>query len=133
MVGGGDSALDWALMLEPIASSVTLVHRRRDFRAHAGTVAAAHASSVRVVTDAQVSGLHGDPLLEHAVVTVTSPDGTVEEIVPCSAIIAALGFKANLGPLRDWGAELHDNRHLVVDSSMRTRSWRTTAPAPRFR
>ncbi len=117
VVGGGDSALDWALMLEPIASSVTLVHRRKEFRAHAATVAAAHASRVRIVTDAQVSGLHGDPVLEHAVITV---DGGAEQVVPCSAVIAALGFKANLGPLRDWGAELHDNRHLVVDSSMRT-------------
>ena len=120
VVGGGDSALDWALMLEPIAASVTLVHRRTLFRAHAATVAAARASGVRIVTDAQVTGLHGDPTLAHAVVRIDGVDGPVVELVPCTAVIAALGFQANLGPLRDWGAELHDNRHLVVDPAMRT-------------
>jgi thioredoxin reductase len=120
VVGGGDSALDWALMLEPIASSVTLVHRRTDFRAHAATVAAARGSGIRIVTDAQVADLHGDPVLERAVIRIDGRDGPADEVVACSAVIAALGFKANLGPLRHWGAELHDNRHLVVDSSMRT-------------
>src|SRR5690606_25384302 len=55
VVGGGDSAFDWALALEPLARSVTLVHRRATFRAHAGTVAAVRASSVQIVTDAQVT------------------------------------------------------------------------------
>ncbi len=117
IVGGGDSALDWALMLEPIARSVTVVHRRHDFRAHAASVAAVRASTVRVVTPAQVSGLHGDQQL--SAVTVTGPDGGMERL-DCTAVIAALGFTANLGPLREWGAHLRDNRHLVVDSAMRT-------------
>ncbi|WP_375502326.1 NAD(P)/FAD-dependent oxidoreductase [uncultured Jatrophihabitans sp.] len=120
VVGGGDSALDWALMLEPIAASVTLVHRRAEFRAHAATVAAAHASSIRIVTDAQVTELHGETWLERATVRIDSPAGPVEQVLACSAVIAALGFKANLGPLRAWGADLHDNRHFVVDSAMRT-------------
>jgi thioredoxin reductase (NADPH) len=120
IVGGGDSALDWALMLEPIAASVTLVHRRDAFRAHAATVAAARASSIRIVTGAQVTRLHGEPVVDRATVRVDGPDGAVEHDLPCSAVIAALGFTANLGPLREWGAELHDNRHLVVDSAMRT-------------
>ena len=40
--------------------------------------------------------------------------------LPRTRLVAALGFTANLGPLREWGVELHDNRHLVVDSAMRT-------------
>ena len=40
--------------------------------------------------------------------------------MPCQKVVAALGFTANLGPLREWGLELHDNRHLVVDTAMRT-------------
>jgi thioredoxin reductase len=117
VVGGGDSALDWAMMLEPLASSVTLVHRREAFRAHPGSVEQVRASGVRMVVNAQVTGLGGGDLLEHAEITVKGEDPTV---VPCQRAVAALGFTANLGPMRDWGVELHDNRHLVVDSAMRT-------------
>jgi len=41
-------------------------------------------------------------------------------VLPCQKVVAALGFTANIGPLREWGLELHDRRHLVVDSAMRT-------------
>src|ERR1700710_2701432 len=61
VVGGGDSALDWALMLEPIGKSVTVVHRRGEFRAHQHSVELLKRSSVRIITDAQVSGVRGDP------------------------------------------------------------------------
>src|ERR1700759_4367770 len=61
VVGGGDSALDWALMLEPIGKSVTIVHRRGEFRAHQHSVELLKASSVRILTDAQISGGRGDP------------------------------------------------------------------------
>ncbi|MGV0804105.1 NAD-binding protein, partial [Mycolicibacterium elephantis] len=54
IVGGGDSALDWALMLEDVAASVTVVHRRNTFRAHAATVAAVEKSRVTMVRDAEV-------------------------------------------------------------------------------
>src|SRR5699024_8811775 len=59
IVGGGDSALDWALMLEEHAKSVTVVHRRKVFRAHAATVAQVEASTVRMITDAEVVALEG--------------------------------------------------------------------------
>ncbi|MGH3424728.1 MAG: NAD(P)/FAD-dependent oxidoreductase [Nocardioidaceae bacterium] len=117
VVGGGDSAVDWALMLEPVASSVTLVHRREAFRAHPASVDAVRASSVEIVTNAQVTALEGGGSVEKAVVTVK---GEAPRTVPCRRVVAALGFTANLGPLREWGVELHDNRHLVVDSAMRT-------------
>ena len=60
VVGGGDSALDWALMLEPLGASVTVVHRRGEFRAHPHSVELLKASSVRLVTDAQISAVRGD-------------------------------------------------------------------------
>lgn len=117
VVGGGDSALDWCLMLEPLVASVTLVHRRAAFRAHPATLAAVRASRVRVVTDAQVTALDGGDAVERATLRLTGGDA---EQVPCQRVVAALGFTANLGPLREWGMELRDNRHLVVDSAMRT-------------
>ncbi|GII24021.1 NAD(P)/FAD-dependent oxidoreductase [Planosporangium mesophilum] len=116
VVGGGDSAVDWALMLHPIAASVTLVHRRAAFRAHHGSVARLRASPVEIVTDAQVTAAHGNGRLER--VEISGADGT--RTLPCQRLVAALGFTANLGPLREWGLDLHDNRHLVVDSAMRT-------------
>jgi thioredoxin reductase (NADPH) len=118
IVGGGDSALDWALMLEPVASTVTLVHRRQAFRAHAATVEQVRASTVEIVTDAQVTALDGGGSVEKAHVTVKGEDAP--RVLACQKVVAALGFTANLGPLREWGVTLHDNRHLVVDSAMRT-------------
>ena len=117
IVGGGDSALDWALMLEPLASHVTLVHRREQFRAHSASVEQVRASGVDMVVNAQVTALDGGPLLEKAEITVK---GQEPYVVPCQRVVAALGFTANLGPMREWGIDLRDNRHLVVDSAMRT-------------
>lgn len=118
VVGGGDSACDWVLALAPVAASVTLVHRRKAFRAHAATVAAVHACGARVVTDAQVTALHAgaDGLL--AAAEITGRDGVTT--VPARRVVAALGFLADLGPLRGWGLDLHDNRHVVVDTRMAT-------------
>ena len=118
VVGGGDSAVDWALMLHPIARSVTLVHRREQFRAHHGSVEQLKVSPVEVITNAQVTAATGNGRLERIEVAVAGQEGS--RALPCDKLVAALGFTANLGPLREWGIELHDNRHLVVDSAMRT-------------
>ncbi len=112
VVGGGDSALDWALMLEPIAKSVTLVHRRAQFRAHPHSVDLVRASTVEILTDAQISGLSGDPELVEAQISV---DGSVK-LLPCDKLVAALGFTANLGPLLEWGIEIVGRRHIKVDT-----------------
>jgi thioredoxin reductase (NADPH) len=117
VVGGGDSACDWALSLEPIARSVTLVHRRAAFRAHEHSVAQLRSSSVEIITDAEVTGIHGEQHVEF--VDVTGPGGTARR--PAKAVIAALGFTANLGPIRSWGIEVVANRYLPVDTTMATR------------
>ena len=118
IVGGGDSAIDWALMLAPLASSVTLVHRRDAFRAHPGAVEKVRATDVEMIVNAQVTSLVGDPVVEQAHVTVKGEDAP--RVLPCDKVVAALGFTANLGPLREWGLELRHNRHIVVDTAMRT-------------
>ncbi|MDQ6686415.1 MAG: NAD(P)/FAD-dependent oxidoreductase [Actinomycetota bacterium] len=116
IVGGGDSAFDWAHHLNPIASSVTLVHRREAFRAHQATVDAVLASSAEVITNAQVTKLDGGHLVER--VEITTKDGQVLTR-PAQAVVAALGFIADLSAMKDWGVEF-DKRHVRVDTAMRT-------------
>ncbi|WP_248581420.1 NAD(P)/FAD-dependent oxidoreductase [Nocardioides sp. InS609-2] len=115
IVGGGDSAFDWAQHLEPLARSVTLVHRREAFRAHARTVTEVRASSVEIITNAQVTRLVGDGRVSEVEISV---DGAEPVLRPCQAVVAALGFIADLGALQQWGLEV-EKRHVVVDSSMR--------------
>lgn len=117
VVGGGDSACDWALALEPIARTVTLVHRRTAFRAHAHTVGQLAHSTVRVITDAEVTKVDGDHVVER--VTITGSNAILTEIT-ADAVVAALGFTANLGPLRTWGLDLRDNRYIRVRDTMQT-------------
>ncbi|MET0838942.1 MAG: NAD(P)/FAD-dependent oxidoreductase [Marmoricola sp.] len=116
IVGGGDSAFDWAHSLEPIAKSVTLVHRRDRFRAHQATVDAVLAGSTEVITKAQVTALHGEHHVEG--VEITTNDGEVLTR-PAQAVVAALGFVADLSAMQEWGMEF-DKRHIKVDTAMRT-------------
>jgi len=115
IVGGGDSAFDWALHLEPVARSVTLVHRREAFRAHARTVEQVRSSSVRILTKAEVTAFRGDGVVECVDVLADGEELTL----PAQAVVAALGFVADLGPLQQWGIDVA-KRHVVVDSAMRT-------------
>ncbi len=116
IVGGGDSAFDWAQHLEPVARSVTLVHRREAFRAHARTVSEVRASRVEIITSAQVTRLLGDGHVSEVEISV---DGAEPVRRPCQAVVAALGFIADLGAIQQWGLEV-EKRHVVVDSAMRT-------------
>ncbi|MDH2414372.1 NAD(P)/FAD-dependent oxidoreductase [Nocardioides sp. CER19] len=119
IVGGGDSALDWADALGSIARSVTLVHRRAAFRGHAATLARVRAGSATIHTDCEVVALEGDlDASRLSKVTLRTKDGE-ETIVAADHVIAALGFISDLGPLREWGIELA-GRSVAVDRSMRT-------------
>lgn len=115
IVGGGDSAFDWAAALTDIAASITLVHRRDAFRAHQATVEAVKAGPTRIITNAQVSEIRGEDWI--AEVDVTTADGT--ETLKADAVIAALGFIADLSTLKAWGLEFN-KRNIAVDSAMRT-------------
>ena len=117
VVGGGDSAVDWALALHPIARSVTLVHRRGTFRAHAASVREVLESGAEIVTGAQVTALVGEDWLRAAHVRVDGEDDV--RVLKVDACVAALGFISNLGPLADWGVAL-ERRTIVVDTRMHT-------------
>jgi thioredoxin reductase len=116
IVGGGDSAFDWALALQPLANSVTLVHRRDKFRAHASTVARVQALPVDIIVNAEVTALLGDEKITGVEVSVK---GGEPRKLPADTVVAALGFTADLGPLADWGLTLH-KRNIVVDTTMAT-------------
>lgn len=115
VVGGSDSAVDWALALEPLARSVTVVHRRSTFRAHEHSVRQMYATGVRVLTDAQVTECLGVDHVEE--VRVRTGDGVTA--LRAQSVVAALGFITNLGPVGGWGLGLR-NGQIVVDRAMRT-------------
>lgn len=118
VVGGGDSAFDWALALHPIAASVTIVHRRARFRAAQSIVREVTEQGTRIITDAEVVELRDgrDGKLAEVVVDVK---GSGAETLPAQAVVAALGFTADLGPIENWGLEI-DHRAIGVDSTMAT-------------
>jgi thioredoxin reductase (NADPH) len=110
IVGGGDSALDWTLNLQPIAKSLTLLHRRAEFRA-----APASVQKMMALVDGgnitfklgQVTALHGtDGQLSS--VTVKGADGETYE-QKAEIMMPFFGLTMKLGPVADWGLELHEN------------------------
>ncbi|MFG3340407.1 NAD(P)/FAD-dependent oxidoreductase [Glycomyces sp. NPDC048151] len=116
IVGGGDSAFDWAIALHGIARSTVIVHRREKFRAHQATVDQVRGLGVPILVNAQVTAVHGTETVNG--VSIEVKDEGVREL-PADAIVAALGFTADLGPLGEWGLEL-DRRSIAVDSTMAT-------------
>jgi ferredoxin/flavodoxin---NADP+ reductase len=116
VVGGGDSAFDWALALQPVARSVTLVHRRTRFRAHEGLVTKVEQLGIPLIVPAEVAEIRGDSggLIEVAI----DVDGQ-RRVLPAQTVVAALGFTADLGPIESWGLDL-EKRSILVDTTMRT-------------
>ena len=117
LFGGGDSAVDWALMLEPIAKEVSLIHRRDKFRAHEHSVKQLMDSSVQVITPFIPSALIGDDEIEQ--VELSEVRGTREITIDIDDVIVNYGFISKLGPIKDWGLEIEKNS-IVVNSKMET-------------
>ena len=117
IVGGGDSALDWTLNLQPLAKSVTLLHRRDDFRAAPDSVkkmrALVEKGHIKLALG-QVSGLKGEAgQVTHAI--VKDKDGA-ETHVAASRILPFFGLTMKLGPVANWGINLHENL-IPVDTA----------------
>lgn len=117
ITGGGDSAVDWALMLEPVAEQVTLVHRRDKFRAHEHSVETLMQSRVNVVTPKEIVQLHGEDRI-HKVTLKDIQSGELTEM-ETDAVIVNFGFVSSLGPITEWGLAI-ENGSIVVDSRMET-------------
>jgi len=125
VVGGGDSALDWTLNLAPIASHLTLLHRRSEFRAAPDSVnkmmALAGEGKIDFVLG-QVTALQGEQgQLSKAVVKTN--EGSVYEIA-CDALLPFFGLTMKLGPVANWGFELRNNEYIPVE----TASFETSQP-----
>ncbi|MCA1055221.1 NAD(P)/FAD-dependent oxidoreductase [Rossellomorea aquimaris] len=116
--GGGDSAVDWANMLEPIAERVTLVHRRDKFRAHEHSVEQLMDSSVRVMTPFNVTelGMTGSRI-SHVVLQHAKKESA--EILDVDDVLVNYGFISSLGPIKDWELQIEKNS-IVVDYKMET-------------
>lgn len=116
--GGGDSAVDWALMLENIAKEVTIIHRRDKFRAHEHSVEKLYASKINVIVPRVITKLEGDGNIER--VTIAAPrTGEGEQVIEVDDVIVNFGFVSSLGPIAEWGLEIK-NGQIMVDSSMKT-------------
>lgn len=117
VVGGGDSAVDWANMLADTANSVTLIHRRARFTAHESSVEQVRNSRCRIITDAEVLEVVGGPAIQHVVVKDAKQD--TSEVVSASVVIPALGHIASLGPITEWGLAIR-GRQIEVGTDMST-------------
>ena len=115
VVGGGDSALDWALILKDRAESLAVAHRRDAFRAHEASVsqlhAAADAGQVELCLFQEVREIRGSARVE-GVTLEDNRDQSLREM-EVDVVLTFLGFKPDLGPIKSWGIEVEKNRVLV--------------------
>ncbi len=117
IIGGGDSAVDWALNLQDTAQEITLIHRRDQFRAHEGSIRELYASRVKVMTHWELKELHGEERVEGA--TIFNNQTGEERELPVDAVLLMLGFKADMGPIKNWGLSI-EKRSIKVDSRFAT-------------
>lgn len=116
--GGGNSAVDWANELEPIAKTVTVVHRRDEFLGHESNVTKMKESSVQILTPYQLKELHGDGnLIQKVTIEQVETNETLE--IEVDEVIINHGFNLDFGPINDWGLEISDAR-IVVNEKMET-------------
>ena len=119
IAGGGDSALDWAIYLADVASEVSLVHRRSDFRGALDSVEKVEELSkigkINLITNAEVTDLKGENELESVVITHKT-SASEKEIKETDYFIPLFGLSPKLGPIADWGLEIEKNA-IKVDNS----------------
>ncbi|MBU9712398.1 NAD(P)/FAD-dependent oxidoreductase [Evansella tamaricis] len=117
--GGGDSAVDWTLMLEDIAEEIMIIHRRNKFRAHEHSVEQLENSEkIKIKTPYVITKLHGNGN-KITSVEIQEKDGQNTETIDIDTLIVNFGFISNLGPIKEWGLEIEKNS-IVVNSRMET-------------
>ena len=118
IAGGGDSALDWSIFLSNVASEVTLVHRRNEFRGALDSVEKVqelkNQGKINLVTPGEIIGLNGTNSLESVLIRKTS-DAKEDITLAVDAFIPLFGLSPKLGPIDDWGLEIEKNA-IKVDT-----------------
>jgi ferredoxin/flavodoxin---NADP+ reductase len=117
IVGGGDSAVDWANMLVPVADELTLIHRRDQFRAHEDSVKKMRETKAKIKTFYELKSIHGDGRIEKAVIFDNRTKA--DEHLEVDAILVNIGFHSSLGPIKDWGLTTEKGQ-IIVDGTMQT-------------
>ncbi len=118
IVGGGDSAVDWALNFNHWARKITLVHRRDIFRAHEGSVAELQKCDVDIKLFHEVKRVTGDgKWIKQAVIFDNRTNA--ETTIDVDAVLVNIGFRADLGPIRGWGLEIN-GREIKTNGKMET-------------
>lgn len=118
IVGGGDAAFDFSMMLEPVASNITHIHRNDFFSAHEDSVRKVKNSTVRMMYPFwELKQITGENWVDE--VTIVQTRTGEEETFKIDAVLLNIGFLTNLGPIEAWGLEL-ENNSIKVDSRMRT-------------
>ncbi len=117
IVGGGDSAVDWANMLAPVAGQLTLIHRRDQFRAHEDSVEKMRQTPARIKVFHELKSIEGNGKLERA--TIYDNRSKAEETLPLDAVLVNIGFVNSMGPIKEWGLALEGSA-IKVDSMMQT-------------
>lgn len=117
--GGGDSALDWAIFLADVASEVSLVHRRNEFRGALDSVEKAgelaKLGKIQLFTEAEVTELHGEKELQAVVIAYNDPQRE-PSYVETDYFIPLFGLSPKLGPMGNWGLEIEKNA-IKVDNA----------------
>ncbi|QXP77469.1 MULTISPECIES: NAD(P)/FAD-dependent oxidoreductase [Winogradskyella] len=110
IAGGGDSALDWSIFLSDIASSVTLIHRRNEFRGHLDSVEKVqelkNQGKINLITLAEITGINGNGKVENVEVT---KKGEEPILLETDHFIPLFGLSPKLGPIANWGLEIEKN------------------------
>ena len=117
IVGGGDSAVDWANMLAPITAEQTLIHRRDGFRAHEDSVTRMRQTKTNILVFHELKALQGDGRVERAVIFDNRTKQ--ERMLEVDHVIVNIGFDTSLGPIKDWGLETEGGQ-IKVDQMMHT-------------
>jgi len=119
IAGGGDSALDWSIYLADVARSVTLVHRRNEFRGALDSVEkvqeSVDAGKIRLITPAEITALHGEEWLTGVTVTLSDNGETID--IETEFFIPLFGLSPKLGPIANWGLEIENNA-IKVDNTL---------------
>jgi len=116
IAGGGDSALDWTIFLSDVASSITLIHRRNEFRGALDSVEKVqelkNKGKINLITPAEVVGLVGTERLEAiAYKSANEPDKKIT--LKTDHFIPLFGLSPKLGPIANWGLEIEKNAIIV--------------------